>query len=310
MSLLLVVLISGCTAEDKAGFIIASNNLSQSVLDLHGEYAEGILKASKTIEEEDYSALFAEVCPVHEFKGPEVEFMFYLYYPYECDFSKTDLLKNSGDYSDKIKYLGLSYVKALSIIADKEYSALSELYSKEKVTQDSPETIGKDVANKIIDTLAFTYMITIKASVYTHTLEYQFLDCNKNESSSCVDSVFQKFESATPEIIENIKFDDSYLDSCRNYFQGADQEGQIGMLKTQLSGLFEEVGYSGNVDDYISYETICARFRTVHSSAYEGILDDVSEPIQRYVIALTFFGLTGFYENRESLTGSVEQIVG
>lgn len=319
IGLLSIVLASGCTSDVKPYMVDASETSSASLIQFWNDAVQSENSAPKSkaiaeiiMEGKDiplyYS--FSQVCLIQE-KELSSGTKYYEYYLKDCDLSKLNSLKTSDDFDTKTAYIELSNDKAGLIFNQKTLSTFQGLYNEESVTEDdSMDTLIRNIVNKATDSVMSLFLISSRYGGYI-VLSPAYEECSitMNEDSACLDSLFQKMETATPTIIQRISFDNNFISSCRTHLQEWDTQNSLDMIKDVVREIFEKGGYNGNVDDYITYDTVCQRAKAVYSRIYEGSLDDISEPTQRFFIATSFYRLSSMGESEDSFTNTVNQIL-
>ncbi len=304
--LFLVVMVSGCTST-KSNLLNVSDTFSEAIIRYWDNYAENTIEMGNPIfPDRTNFSLFSQVCPIHEEIFENIGSIS-IYRLSECGFAKINILKNDNDYGVKASYVQLSSRMAHSIMIEKINSSFYDLYAWEQVTEADPtNTVIESITKKITDMGVMTFVTESEGSASAYLMSK--IECN--ESSLCVDSFFERMETATSKIIEEIEFDNDSVSSCEIYLQTTDKNQIINQLKYALEDIFEKTGHQGNADDYISYTRVCRRIRTLYFWIYNEILDDVSEPAQRFYIATAFYILSNLGETPESFTDSLNQLIG
>lgn len=311
----LVIMMSGCTTESaKLHFLNVSNTLSEDTIQYWDGHASE-RKAGINYFSETDAKIVREFnpCPLYE-RTISPDYIDYIYYLDECNFSKINQMKYHNNYSVKRIYLKFSETKANLIIRKKINSTFFDLYKIERIAEDdSVDATIKSIVNELTDARMMVNEIGAEGFALMY-IESKFNECN--ESALCVDLYFGRLKTATPRIIQEIKFDNDFLNSCELFLQNAEKETApvgsiklVTLLKHALTNEFQKAGYDGNPGDYINYNSVCERTRKLYSLIYEDVLDGVSEPTQRFYIATSLYILSRLGEAQESFTSSLNQLI-
>ena len=311
----LVMMMSGCTTESaRLYFVNVSNTLSERTIQYWDSHASE-RKAGINYFLETDAKIVREFNPCRLYERTITpDHVDYIYYLDECNFSEINQMRYHNNYSVKRIYVKFSETKANLIIRKKINSTFFDLYKIERITaDDSVDATIKSMVNELTDARMMVNEIGAEGLALTY-IESKFDECNHSES--CADLYFEKMETATPRIIQEIKFDNDFLNSCELFLQNAKKEtASVGsiklvtLLKRALTNEFQKAGYDGNPGDYINYNSVCERTRKLYSLIYEGVLDGVSEPTQRFYIATSFYILSRLGEAQESFTSSLNQVI-